>query len=72
MNDEKADNAAIPDKDSPEREGDAPSIWQDPNVPIGNAPPLPRWPVGVFAVAWAGWVVFLVVLLVSMSPTAPR
>lgn len=72
MNDEKENKPATSDKGPSEHEGDTPSIWQDANVPVGNAPPLPRWPIGVFAIAWAGWVVFLVVLLVSMDPTVTR
>ena len=39
--------------------------WEDPNVPVGNAPPLPRWPVYVSGLAWAGWVVFLLFLVRS-------
>ena len=37
--------------------------WDDPNVPVGNAPPLPRWPLFVASLAWVGWVVFLAVML---------
>lgn len=33
--------------------------WQDPQVPVGNSPPLPRWPIAIFSIAWMGWVVFL-------------
>ncbi len=38
--------------------------WDDPNVPAGNAPPLPRWPMVIAGFAWFAWIVFLVVLLV--------
>ncbi|HNQ22408.1 MAG TPA: hypothetical protein PKK06_04875 [Phycisphaerae bacterium] len=36
--------------------------WTDPDVPAGNAPPLPRWPLVVTAVLWVGWIGFLVVM----------
>lgn len=40
----------------------APSKWDDPSVPVGNAPPMPRWPVFAWAVAWTLWIVFLVAM----------
>lgn len=36
--------------------------WNDPSVPIGNAPPMSRWPIVAWALAFAGWVVFLAVM----------
>ena len=39
--------------------------WADPTVPVGNAPPLPRWPLAAFALAWLGWVAFLAVMAVA-------
>ncbi len=42
--------------------------WEDPNVPVGNAPPLPRWPVYVSGLAWAAWVLFLFFLVRSLNP----
>ena len=44
--------------------------WDDPNVPIGNAPPLPRWPLLVSGAAWLGWVVFLVAMLMTRTQAA--
>ena len=41
--------------------------WDDPSVPIGNAPPFPRWPLVVAAVAWFASVVFLVMMM--LGPT---
>ncbi len=41
--------------------------WSDPNVSVGNAPPMPRWPVVAFLLAWLGWIVFLVAMLLSQS-----
>ena len=39
--------------------------WDDPSVPVGNAPPMPRWPLVVSAIAWLAWVVFLIAMLLS-------
>lgn len=41
--------------------------WDDPSVPIGNAPPFPRWPLVLSAVAWFASVVFLVVMMLGRS-----
>ncbi|MCH8244017.1 MAG: hypothetical protein IH897_15620 [Planctomycetes bacterium] len=43
--------------------GGSPVDWEDPNIPIGNAPPLPRWRFLVAGLAWLAWVGFLVVML---------
>ena len=43
--------------------GDSTTIWEDPSIPIGNAPPMPRWRVLVAGLAWLAWVGFLVVML---------
>jgi hypothetical protein len=37
--------------------------WEDPKIPVGNAPPLPRWPLVVAGMAWLAWVAFLVVMM---------
>lgn len=37
--------------------------WEDPKIPVGNAPPLPRWPLVVTGLAWLAWVTFLVVMM---------
>lgn len=39
--------------------------WNDPTVPAGLAPPLPRWPLALAIFAWVGWVVFLVAMTIS-------
>ncbi len=39
--------------------------WNDPMVPIGNAPPLPRWPVVVLGLVWLAWIGCLVAMMVS-------
>ncbi len=50
-------------KDAPAAE--APKIdWADPNVPAGNSPPLPHWPLVASALAFGAWMVFLVVMAV--------
>lgn len=41
--------------------------WENPKVPVGNAPPLPRWPLYVSGLAWAGWVLFLFFLVLSVN-----
>lgn len=38
--------------------------WDDPNVPAGDAPPMPRWPLWGAAAAWGGWLIFVVVMMV--------
>lgn len=49
--------------ETPEVEQEERSIWQDPSIPLGDAPPLPRWPLGLFALAWIGWITFEIMLL---------
>lgn len=44
--------------------------WEDPTIPIGNAPSMPRWPAVVFAVGWVGWLAFLLAMLLSCNPAA--
>jgi hypothetical protein len=39
--------------------------WNDPNIPCGNSPPLPRWPMVLAAVAWTAWIGFLVAMTVA-------
>lgn len=34
--------------------------WDDPSVPAGDSPSLPRWPVGVALALWVAWLVALV------------
>ncbi len=45
--------------------------WEDPSVPIGNAPPLPRWPLVLAGIAWLAWVVFLVVMMLAGNAAGP-
>ena len=41
--------------------------WEDPSIPVGNAPPLPRWPLTVAGIAWLAFVVFLMVMMVNVE-----
>lgn len=43
--------------------------WNDPNVLAGNSPPMPRWPLVVSVLAWCGWLVFLVIMMVMRMQT---
>jgi hypothetical protein len=43
--------------------------WEDPAVPAGDAPPMPRWPLVLAVAAWCGWLVFLVVMMVMRLQT---
>ena len=36
--------------------------WKDPQVPVGNGPPMPHWPIAIFSIAFMGWVAFLFVM----------
>jgi hypothetical protein len=62
-----ADNKDVsPSKSEPSSEQATPRIdWADPNVPVGNAPPLPKWPLALSICAWLVWVVFLVVMMLA-------
>ncbi len=40
-------------------ETQTPSKWDDPSVPAGNAPPMPKWPLPLMLVVWFAWVGFL-------------
>lgn len=42
-----------------------PTKWEDPSVPVGDAPPVSRAPLAFFAVAWVAFVVFLFVMMLS-------
>ena len=40
--------------------------WENANIAVGNSPPLPRWPLGLVTLGWLAWVVFLVVMMLSV------
>ena len=58
------------DADSPGETEKRGINWEDPSIRVGDAPPLPRWPLVVLGVAWLGWIVFLSVMVVSRSDAA--
>ena len=39
--------------------------WSDPEVPAGNSPPLPAWPLVIAGVLWGACVVFLAVMVLG-------
>ena len=55
-----SDTTKDPEKTSPPQEAPEKTgiDWEDKSIPIGNAPPMPKWPAAIAAVVWAGWVVF--------------
>ena len=43
--------------------------WADPNVPAGDSPPMPRWPLIASAVVFGLWLVFLVIMAIVRVKT---
>lgn len=41
--------------------------WNDPNVPVGDSPPMPAWPMVLCAVGWVAFVLFLVMMALSVT-----
>ena len=39
--------------------------WADPSIPVGDAPPLPKWPLVLLGIAWLASIAFLVLMAVS-------
>jgi hypothetical protein len=52
-------NEATPPKPAAETPKPPRVDWANPNVPAGNAPPLPRWPLIVSALACGLWILFM-------------
>ncbi len=46
----------------------AKSIW-DNNLPPGESPPLPKWPLTASIVAYSVWMVFLVAMMIVRLTT---
>lgn len=44
--------------------------WSDPTIPVGNAPPMARWPMLVTGMAWAAGVAFLVMMAIARLNTS--
>lgn len=59
LTDGSAEAAAVTSVDST-----AGPNWNDPNIPAGDAPPLPRWPLLVAGATWSAWMAFLLVMMV--------
>jgi hypothetical protein len=38
--------------------------WDDPSVPAGDSPPLPRWPMYFWSGLWLIWLAFLVAMVI--------
>ncbi|HOA75866.1 MAG TPA: hypothetical protein PL151_20220 [Phycisphaerae bacterium] len=45
------------------------SIW-DNDLPPGDSPPLPRWPLTAAIIAYSCWALFLVAMLIVRLTTA--
>ncbi len=35
--------------------------WDDPDIPAGNSPPLPSWPLWLSGLLWGGSIAYLLV-----------
>jgi len=55
--------AEEPLKEEPSDDSKPKSIW-DNDLPAGDSPPLPRWPLTASIVAYGLWVVFLISMAV--------
>ncbi len=62
MSEQDADN---PTSDPTDEAAKPLTIWEDPSVPVGNGPPMAKWPVVGFAIAWGAWLVFLFVMMTA-------
>jgi len=48
------------------------SVWDDPTVPVGDAPPRSKWLLVAMATGWSAWVVFLVAMMLSVRESTGR
>ena len=39
------------------------TIWENPDIPVGDAPPVGKIPLVLFSLAWLGWLVFLAMMV---------
>ncbi len=65
----KDDVVSAPDSSADETTGGI--DWADPSVPVGDAPPMPKWSLALTASAWLVLIVFLVLMAVSRGPLTP-
>jgi hypothetical protein len=59
----EGEGPATPAEDVSSRPSKPRVDWADASVPVGNAPPLPRWPWFLSIGAWVAWLVFLLLML---------
>lgn len=64
-NGEGEDRSAAGDKPAKQPKYD----WEDPDVPAGDAPRMPWWPLVLSVVAWCGWLAFVAVMMVLRLQT---
>ena len=57
-----------PDTDASRRRG---PDWEDPTVPVGNAPDGSRLPLLLWALAWIAWVAFLIAMRFDVAQGPP-
>jgi len=68
MTDKTADtDIKTPDADEAAECAAEPTIWDDPSVPVGDAPLLSKAPLVALSIAWLGWTVFLLVMMITRT-----
>ena len=68
MTDKTADtDIQASDADEASESETEPTIWDDPSVPVGDAPPLSKGPLVALVIAWAGWTIFLVAMMITRT-----
>ena len=60
MTDEQSKSDSASESPSPSSEQ---TIWQNPDIPVGDAPPVGKIPLVLFSLAWVGWLVFLAMMI---------
>ena len=65
MSDPMTEDAVVTDAGSSAVEPKPRIDWADPSIPVGNAPPRPKWPLVLLAVLWLAGIVFLALMAVS-------
>ena len=49
---------------TPQAEADKPKTIWDNDLPAGDSPPLPRWPLTAAIVAFGVWIVFMIAMMI--------
>ena len=60
MGDEKPKSDCTSESSSPSSDK---TIWENPDIPVGDAPPVGKIPLILFSLAWVGWLVFLAMMI---------